>query len=388
MQTPVYLDNQATTPVDPRVFAAMRPLYETHFGNASSSTHRHGWYVEELVTLAREQVAELISAKPEEIIFTSGATESNNLALFGTCRAQLSRSPKQNTTVISASTEHRAVLDPLAKLKSDKCEIKLLAPNKDGLIEPEVLQAAVSPECTLVSLMLGNNEIGVINDIASLAAVCRENGSLLHCDAAQAAGKIPVDVKALGVDLLSISAHKLYGPKGIGALFVRASLPKSSIEPIMFGGGQEQGLRSGTLNSPAIVGFGEACRLAKIELEQEGKRLQLLATRLFESLSNSLGGVQLNGAQSNRLPGSLNLSFEGVESAELLGKLSPHLSLSSTSACSSGHGKGSHVLKALGLTEARQRSSIRIGIGRFNTEEDITFASEQIRSAVKELRQT
>lgn len=388
MQTPVYLDNNSTTPVDPRVLSAMQPLFETQFGNPASTTHRHGWYVEELVSLAREQVAELLNSKPEEIIFTSGATESNNLALFGICRALLKHNTDKPPRVISASTEHRAVLDPLDKLREEGVQVEILSPGRTGRIDPDSLEKALEQKADLVSLMLGNNEIGVINNIPALSAVCKQHDVLLHCDATQAVGKIAVDVSALGVDLLSLSGHKVYGPKGIGALFVRGGPSGLPIEPIIYGGGHERGLRSGTLNSPAIVGFGKACEVAAGELERDSKRLGLLASKLLGLLRDSLSGIHLNGDEECRLPGNLNLRIDDVSNAALLGKLSTHLSLSATSACSSGHGKGSHVLKALGLSTSEQNTSIRIGIGRFNTEEEIAFAANKISQTVKELRQS
>lgn len=385
MNTPVYLDNQATTPVDPRVVEAMRPVFEVQFGNPSSATHRHGWFAQELVAIAREQVAALIGAEPEEVIFTSGATESNNLALQGTVRALMKRNGG-SAALISATTEHLAVLDPLALLKEQGCKVALLNPEADGRISPASLQAQLWDETALASFMLGNNEIGVINDVRALAEVCRRQGVLLHCDASQAAGKIAIDVKQLGVDLLSLSAHKMYGPKGVGALYVRGGAPEIPLEPLMVGGGQERGLRSGTLNSPAIVGFGAASEIAARERAADAERLSREAKRLFQSLRSALGSaVRLNGSAEHRLPGSLNLLFDGVDNAALLGKLSARVSLSSTSACSSGSGKGSHVLAALGLSEAQQRCCIRIGIGRFNTADEVTFAAESIISAVSEI---
>jgi cysteine desulfurase len=368
MRDPVYLDYHATTPLDPRVLEAMLPYFGPKFGNAASRGHRFGWEAEKAVDLARKRVADLARASPREIIFTSGATESNNLAIKGTGAAH----------IITMATEHRAVLDPARRAGA---RLTVLRPRPDGLLDLEELRAAIGPEPTLVSIMWANNEIGVLQPVASIGAICREMGALFHCDAAQAFGKIPVDVQH--VDLLSMSAHKLYGPKGVGALFVRRS--RVQLKPLLDGGGQEWGMRSGTLNVPAIVGFGTACMLCAEQMPEEAAQVRQLRDRLYARITGELQGVTVNGSWEHRLPGNLNLTLEGVDAAALLLAL-PDLAFSTGSACASTTAEPSHVLLALGLSPERARSSLRFGLGRFTTREEIDYAAGRIIESVRKLR--
>ncbi len=381
MRKPVYLDNHATTPVDPRVLEAMLPYFGAKFGNAASRSHAFGWEAEKSVELARRRIASLAGATPREIVFTSGATESNNLAIKGVAEA----SRKGARHMVTMATEHKAVLDPIRRLEREGWRITTLAPRGDGLVDLDQLRDAMQADTVLVSIMYANNEIGVIQPIGEIGRLCRERGVVFHCDAAQAFGKIPIDVERDGIDLMSVSAHKLYGPKGIGALYVRRSKPRVALAPQMDGGGHEFGLRSGTLNVPAIVGFGEACRVADAEMPVEAARVARLRDRLQEHLGTRLEGVQVNGSKERRLPGNLNLSFAGVDGEALLMSL-PEVALSTGSACSSAAVEPSHVLRALGMDEARARSSLRFGIGRFNTEEEIDYAAGRVVEAVEKLR--
>lgn len=375
---PVYLDNQATTPCDPRVVAAMLPFFSERFGNPHSAEHRMGRDAEEAVERARAEVAALIGAEPREIILTSGATESNNIAIKGAAQfARAQGSPR--TRVVTVTTEHKCVLASVADLAAEGFEPVLLPVHPDGLLDPETFSAAVDERTLLVSVMAVNNEIGVIQDLATLVPIARRAGALFHTDAAQAAGKIPLDVAALGIDLLSISGHKLYGPKGVGALYVRRR-PRVRLSPLFSGGGQERGLRSGTLPAPLIVGLGEACRIAGAEMAEEAARLADLRVSLHRRLAEALPGLRLNGSAAARIAGNLNLTFPRTEAAELMARV-PDLCVSTGSACSSAEVEPSYVLRALGLSEAEAARTLRIGLGRFTSAADIDYAAAALIAA-------
>jgi cysteine desulfurase len=378
---PVYLDYAATTPVDPAVAEAMgRCLAEPEgLGNASSSTHLFGRRVAERIEQGRAALAALIGAAADEIVFTSGATESDNLAVLGVARANAHR----GRHIVSSRIEHKAVLDPLKRLEKEGFAVTLLAPDRSGRIDPEAVAAALRPDTVLVSNMLVNNEIGVIQDIAAIGALCRARGVLFHSDAAQAVGKIPLDVHSLPVDFMSITAHKLYGPKGVGALYVRSGA-RSDLQPIVFGGGQERGLRPGTLPTHQIVGFGVACDLARQGLTAEHSRLTGLRQRLWQGLA-PLGGVHANGQDAPSVPGILNVSFEGVEGESLVAGLR-ELAVSTGSACNSATAEPSYVLRALGRDTQLAQSSLRLSFGRFSAPEDIDLAVDAIRREVTRLR--
>ncbi|HEY2891454.1 MAG TPA: IscS subfamily cysteine desulfurase [Dongiaceae bacterium] len=379
--TPIYLDYQATTPVDPRVLEAFLPYFTEKFGNPHSRNHPHGWAAEEAVEKAREQVAALIGADPREVIFTSGATESNNLALKGVMRFH----KEKKNHLITAVTEHKCVLDSGRHLEMEGIEVTYLPVLPNGLIDLKQLEAAITPKTALVSIMAVNNEIGVIQPLAEIGALCRSKGVYFHTDAAQAAGKIPLDVEAMKIDLMSISGHKIYGPKGVGALYVRRK-PRVRLEALIHGGGQERGMRSGTLPTPLCVGLGEACEIARKEMPEETKRLTMLRDRLYNGITSRLSDVVLNGEGAPRIPGNLNLSFSYVEGEGLMMGIK-ELSVSSGSACTSASLEPSYVLRALGVDEEMAHTSIRFGIGRFTTVEEIDFAIEQVVSAVKRLRE-
>jgi cysteine desulfurase len=390
MQLPIYMDNHATTRVDPRVVDAMLPYFSERFGNAGSTTHAFGWEAKEAVDRARESIAEAIGAKPREIVFTSGATESDNLAIRGVAGRQRDK----GNHLISVATEHKAVLDTLGHLSRQGFDITLLpvepaSSPRAGLLTAEQVASAIRDDTILVSVMLANNEIGVIQPIAEIGAVCRERGVPLHCDATQAVGRIPVDVEQLQVDLLSFSAHKIYGPKGIGALYVRRR-PHVRLESQIDGGGQEHGLRSGTLNVPGIVGFAAALELALAEMPTEAVRLANLRDRLFAELNGTISGVTLNGPALDlpgcRLSNNLNISLAYVDGEALLLSMKD-LAISSGSACTSANPEPSHVLRALGTDEDLTRASLRFGLGRFNTEEEIDFAVRTVAETVLRLRQ-
>jgi len=377
MKKPIYLDYMATTPVDPVVAEKMLHYmtYEGEFGNPSSRTHVYGEKAALAVLEAREAVAGLIGAEASEIIWTSGATEANNLALKGACHFYR----RKGTHVVTLKTEHKAVLDPCEQLEREGFEVTYLTPQPNGLLLLEMLESALRPDTILVSVMHANNEIGVIQDIAAIGQLLKGKGILFHVDAAQSAGKIPLDMQTMPVDLLSLSAHKIYGPKGIGALFVRGR-PRVRLEPLIHGGGQEQGLRAGTLASHQIVGMGEAFRLAKELMQEESQRILKLRRLLWEGIRN-LPGIVLHGDEEQRLPGNLNISFWNIDGAEL--KLALHdLALSSTSACTSGSIEPSYVLSAIGVPRELAQSALRIAIGRYTTEEEIQFAVQAIRQAV------
>jgi len=381
MHAPIYLDHHATTPVDPRVLEAMLPYFGPRFGNAASRSHRFGWEAEKAVEQARRRVAELAGASPREIVFTSGATESVNLALKGVMDGCRSR----GNHLITTTTEHKAVLDTVRHLERCGSIVALLPCRPDGLLDLNLLEQAIRPETVLVSIMHANNEIGVVQPVGAIGEICRRRGVLFHCDAAQSFGKIPVNVAADQIDLISLSAHKLYGPKGVGALFIRRHGVAIPVTAQMDGGGHEFGFRSGTLNVPAIVGFGEACAIAGDEMWGEASRLAALRDRLLKQLAARLDGFAVNGSMEHRLPGNLNLSCTGIDAEALLMSL-PEIALSTGSACSSASVEPSHVLRALGLSTAQARSSVRFGIGRFNTEEEIDYAASRLASAVNNLR--
>ena len=375
---PIYLDCHATTPVDERVLAAMIPYFTEHFGNPSSIGHVYGWEAEAAVKQSREILATAINATPEEIVFTSGATEANNLAIKGVAEAYFS----QGQHIITVATEHSAVLDPCTYLKSLGFDITVLPVQPEGIIDLTELKKAFRPETILVSVMAANNEIGVLQPLAEIGEMCRENNIIFHTDAAQAIGKIPLDVQAMKVDLMSLTAHKVYGPKGIGALYVRRRNPRVQIAAQQHGGGHERGMRSGTLYTPQIVGFGTAVEIALAAQERENQRLTELRERLWEQLSQ-LSGVHLNGHPTQRLAGNLNISVEGVDGAALLLGLQPVMAVSSGSACSSTSTAPSHVLTALGHSEKLAYASVRFGIGRFNTAEEIDTVAQQVISTVQ-----
>ncbi|NIA68797.1 aminotransferase class V-fold PLP-dependent enzyme [Pelagibius litoralis] len=377
---PVYLDNQATTPTDPRVVEAMLPFFNERFGNAHSAAHAYGWDAEDAVERARADLAALIGASPREIVFTSGATEANNLAIKGAARFHRAARPH----VVTYATEHKCVLESCRQLEREGFRVTILPVQPDGLIDLDLLADTVSDETAVVSVMAVNNEIGVIQPLAEIAAICREKGAYFHSDAAQAVGKIPVNVVDSGIDLLSISGHKFYAPMGIGALYVRRR-PRVRLEAMIDGGGQERGLRSGTLATPLCVGLGMAARLAAEEMPEETARISGLKTRLLEGIRSRLDGVLLNADAEARVAGNLNLAFEGVD-AEALMKAMPRLALSSGSACTSTSVEPSYVLRALGMPEARARASLRVGIGRFTSEADIDLAIEEFAAKVASLR--
>jgi cysteine desulfurase len=379
---PIYLDNQATTPVDPRVLEAMLPWFTQHFGNAASRSHVFGWRAEAAVTEARERLAEAIGATPKEIVFTSGATESDDLALFGACRANRAR----GNHVITSMAEHNAVLDPCRQLEKEGFEVTYLRPDREGRTGPESVAEALTARTVLVSIMAANNEIGTLNPIGEIGALCKSKGVLFHTDAVQAFGKEPLDVHALGVDLMSLTAHKLYGPKGVGCLYVRATNPRVKLAPIIYGGGHERGLRSGTLNVPGIVGFGAAARIALEERDEEQARIRALKDRLWDGIRTRISEVSLNGPPAEgRLAGNLNVSFAFVESDALMMSMK-QIAVSSGSACTSASLEPSHVLRAIGLADELAHASIRFGLGRFTTAEEIEYTIETLADVVPRLR--
>ena len=379
--TPIYLDYQATTPTDPRVVEAMLPYFTEKFGNPHSRNHAFGWEAEEAVEKAREQVAAIIGADPREIVFTSGATESNNLAIKGVMRFHKDRKNHMITLV----TEHKCVLDSARHLEMEGVEVTYLPVQQNGLVDMAALAAAITQKTALVSIMAANNEIGVIQPLAEIGKLCRSRGVYFHTDAAQAVGKIPLDVEAMQIDLMSISGHKIYGPKGMGALYVRRK-PRVRLEALIHGGGQERGMRSGTLPTPLVVGLGEACAIAMKEMPAEAERLKVLRERLYDGITRRLPEVFLNGDHEHRLPGNLNLSFAYVEGEGLMMGIKD-LSVSSGSACTSASLEPSYVLRALGVEEELAHTSIRFGLGRFTTEEEIDYAVEQVVGAVSRLRE-
>ena len=398
MQLPIYMDNNATTPVDPRVFEAMAPYFTKAFGNPSSRGHVFGWEAEAAVDAAREAVARAMNASAKDIVFTSGATESDNLAVLGVARLHAGTGGH----VVTATTEHPAVLDACRQLEREGFSVTFLAPDRGtGEIPPERVRAALTDRTVLVSLMLANNEIGTIHPAAAIGALCRERGVLFHTDAVQGYGKIPFDVEAMHVDLASVSGHKIYGPKGVGALYVRGRHPRVRLQPVVFGGGHERGMRSGTLNVPGIVGLGKAAEIAAAEMPEESRRLRVLRRRLRDRIVERLDGVTLNGAplpeigddgalapgvEERRLPGNLNVSFAGVDGEALLVGMKD-VAVSSGSACTSASLAPSHVLTAIGVPDDLAHASIRFGLGRWTTAEEVDHAADAAIRAVERLRE-
>jgi cysteine desulfurase len=377
----IYMDNNATTRTDPRVVEAMLPYFTERYGNAASLTHAFGREADEAVDRAREQVAVLIGASPRDIVFTSGATESNNLALKGVAAMYRPRGDH----LLTVATEHKAILDPIHRLGREGSQVTVLPVDGQGRVSVEAIAQALTPRTILVSVMAANNEIGTLQPIGAIGRLCKERGVLFHTDAAQAAGKVPLDVEDMGIDLLSLSAHKMYGPKGVGALYVRRRDPRVRLEPQMDGGGQERGLRSGTSNVPAIVGFGAACELCRQEMDAEARRLTDLRERLRKGIQDQLSDVTLNGHPAERLPGNLNLSFAGIKGEALLMALRD-VAVSSGSACTTASLEPSYVLQALGLDDELAHGSIRFGLGRFNTEAEVEAVIRDVVRVVHYLR--
>ena len=380
MELPIYLDNNATTPLDPRVLEAMLPYFTSKFGNAASRNHAFGWVAEEGVDYAREQVAKLIGCTEKEIIFTSGATEADNLAIKGVYEMYA----EKGNHIITATTEHKAVLDTCKHLEKQGAKVTYLNVKEDGLIDLAELEAAMTPETILVTIMYGNNEIGVIQPIKEIAAIAHQHGALFFTDATQAVGKIPVNVIEDGIDLMAFSAHKMYGPKGVGALYVRRKNPRVKVTSQMDGGGHERGMRSGTLNVPGIVGLGKACELCRLEMDEEAKRLSALRDKLEAALT-TMEESYVNGSTAHRLPHVANISFKYVEGEGLMMAMKD-LAVSSGSACTSASLEPSYVLKNLGLSDELAHSSIRFGLGRFTTEAEVDYAIENTKKAVNHLR--
>jgi cysteine desulfurase len=372
LHLPIYLDNNATTPMDPRVLEAMIPFFTKYFGNAASSSHSFGWEAEEAVEKAREQVAELINAEPNEIVFTSGATESDNLALKGI----FERYAAKGNQFITVQTEHKAVLDSCAHLAKMGAEITFLPVKKGGLIDLTELENSIKATTILICVMYANNETGVLQPIRDISAIAKKHSVLFFSDATQAVGKIPVDVIGDGIDLMAFSAHKMYGPKGVGALYVRRKNPRVRITAQIDGGGHEGGIRSGTLNVPGIVGFGKACELCRIEMQNDSQKTKILRDKLENELLKK--GAEVNGNRQQRLPNVSNMSFKNINAADLIGNLSGKIALSSGSACTSATHQPSFVLKALGLSNERALSSLRFGLGRFTTEEEIDYTISEL----------
>lgn len=382
LKLPIYLDNNATTPYDPRVVEAMLPYFTEKFGNAASRSHAFGWVAEEAVDYAREQVAKLINAEPKEIIFTSGATEADNLALKGVFEMYASK----GNHIITCTTEHKAVLDTCKHIEKLGGEVTYLPVKADGLIDLSELEKAITPKTILIAIMYGNNEIGVVQPIREISAIARKHGVLFFTDATQAVGKIPVDVQADGIDLMAFSAHKMYGPKGVGALYVRRKNPRVKVTAQMDGGGHERGMRSGTMNVPGIVGFGKACEICRNEMEAEAVRLSILRDKLEKGLLE-LEEAYVNGNTTHRLPHVANISFKYVEGEGLMMGFNKNIALSSGSACTSASLEPSYVLKALGLGDDLAHSSLRFGLGRFTTEEQIDYTIGAIKETVLKLRE-
>jgi len=385
VKLPIYMDNHATTRVDPRVLEAMLPYFIEKYGNAASRNHEFGWKAEESVENARTDIARLIHATPREIVITSGATESINLALKGVAETHR----QKGNHIITQTTEHKAVLDTCKRLEKSGFQVTYLPVEKDGRINLDDLRNAITPKTILISIMYANNEIGVIQPIAEIGKIAKQHGVLFHVDGAQAVGKIPVDVIADGIDLLSMTAHKLYGPKGVGALYVRRKNPRVQISALLDGGGHERGMRSGTLNVPGTVGFGKACEICEAEMPAESERLRRLRDRLKDAIVSGFDSAQdthINGSLVHRLPHNINISFANVESDALLMGISD-VAISNGSACTSATIEPSHVLKALGVSDELAHSSIRFGLGRFNTEEEVDYAAARVVDTVKRLRE-
>lgn len=379
MKLPIYMDSHATTPVDPEVFRAMEPYFSRDFGNAASKSHVFGWKAEAAVEAAREEVAEVLGCDPEEIIFTSGATESNNMALLGVARA------RGEGHIITVQTEHNAVLDPCRHLEAEGFEVTYLPVDKKGRLDLDGLKNAIRLDTILISVMAANNEIGTLAPLEPIGETAREAGILFHSDAAQAVGKVPLNVGAMKLDLLSLSGHKIYGPKGIGALYVRRNLFGQGIRPVIFGGGHERELRPGTLNVPGVVGLGKALRLCREKMPEESRSLMELRERLWKGLRSKLEGVHVNGSWEHRLPQNLNLRFDHVPAERLIMELKD-IAVSTGSACTSAKPDASHVLRALGLSEREAKSSIRLGLSRFTTEEEVDYVVGRIVEVVAQIR--
>lgn len=382
LKLPIYLDNNATTPMDPRVLEAMIPYFTEHFGNAASRNHSFGWQAEEAVDYAREQVAKLIGADPKEIIFTSGATEGDNLGIKGVFEMYASK----GNHIITCTTEHKAVLDTCKHIERQGGEVTYLEVNPDGLIDLKQLEAAIKPTTILIAIMYANNEIGVVQPVKEISAIARKHGVLFFTDGTQAVGKIPVDVNTDGIDIMAFTGHKMYGPKGVGALYVRRKNPRVKVTAQMDGGGHERGMRSGTLNVPGIVGFGKACELARLEMADDAARLSKLRDKLENALMQ-LEEAYVNGSREHRLPHVSNISFKYVEGEGLMMGFNKNIALSSGSACTSASLEPSYVLKALGLGDDLAHSSLRFGLGRFTTEEQIDYTIKAVSDTVIKLRE-
>jgi cysteine desulfurase len=382
MKFPIYMDNHATTPLDPRVLEAMMPYLTDRFGNAASRSHAFGWESEEAVEQARAQIAKAIGAHAKEIVFTSGATESTNIALKGAAEMYTER----GNHIISVVTEHKATLDSAKYLEKQGLQVTLLPVDKYGRVDPEVVASAITDKTILISIMHANNEVGTLHPIEAVGRIAKEKGVLFHVDAAQTAGKLPIDVQSMGIDLMSISGHKIYGPKGVGALYVRRAAPRVRVAPVIHGGGHERGMRSGTLNVPGIVGLGRAFEIAVADRESETARVQAMRDRLHRGIAGELDEVYLNGHPTERLYNNLNLSFAYVEGEALMMGLK-EIAVSSGSACTSASLEPSYVLKALGVGEDLAHTSIRFGLGRFNTDEEVDFTIQKVISVVRRLRE-
>lgn len=382
MKLPIYMDYHATTPMDPRVFEKMKPYFLETFGNAASRNHSFGWEAEEAVEKARKQIASLIGATNKEIVFTSGATESNNLAIKGVAEMYA----EKGNHIITAATEHKAILDTCKRLEKHGIRVTYLPVQQNGLVDMDQLAAAITDKTILISIMYANNEIGVLQPIAEIGKLAKSKGVLLHTDATQAVGKVPVNVITDNIDLMSLSGHKMYGPKGVGALYVRRKSPRVQITAQMDGGGHERGMRSGTLNVPGIVGLGEACAICQAEMPAESKRMAYLRDKLKDKLQSELDETYINGTMEHRLPNNLNISFAYVEGESLLMGIND-IAVSSGSACTSATLEPSYVLKALGAGDDLAHSSIRFGLGRFNTEEEVDYVAAKVIDVVKKLRE-
>jgi len=382
-KTPIYMDYQATTPTDPRVFAAMAPYFNKKFGNPHSRTHVYGWKAEGAVKEAREKVAALINADPQEIIFTSGATESNNIAIKGIARFY-KETVKGKPHIITTQIEHKCVIDTCRDLEEEGFDVTYLPVDKSGMVDVEELRKAIKKETILASIMAVNNEVGTIAPLKEIGEVCRQNNVFFHTDAAQGAGKIPIDVREMNISLLSLSGHKIYGPMGVGALFVSRKAPRPKVAPLFSGGGQERGMRSGTIPTPLVVGLGKACEIAHAEMGSDAKRIEGLAQRLIEGIRKNVPDIKRNGG-GRVYPGCVNISFPYVEGESLIMAL-PEVAISSGSACTSASLEPSYVLKAIGVDEDLAHSSIRFGIGRFTTKKEIDYVIKQVSKKVKRLR--
>jgi cysteine desulfurase len=382
MKLPIYMDNHATTRMDPRVFAAMTPYFTEIFGNAASRNHSFGWEAEEAVEKARKQIAGLIGATAKEIVFTSGATESNNLAIKGVAEMYA----EKGNHIITAATEHKAVLDTCKRLEKSGIRVTYMPVQANGLVDLDMLRDAITDKTILITLMYANNEIGVIQPVTEIGKIARERGVLFHSDAVQAVGKVPVNVLKDNIDIMSLTGHKIYGPKGVGALYVRRKSPRVQLTAQMDGGGHERGMRSGTLNVPSIVGLGEACAICQAEMPEESKKMAFLRDRLRHKLESELDETYVNGTMEHRLPNNLNISFAYVEGESLLMGIND-IAVSSGSACTSATLEPSYVLKALGAGDDLAHSSIRFGLGRFNTEEEVDYVANKVIDVVKKLRE-